>query len=257
MTSAENRQDDLWRIQISIAKAVAKLQKASLAQLHQEILEEVGHRPSLDLVDYFVGIAAISEDEVEEYFQYIGGAATKKKRKKSEKDGRLQLADNIANGYAPTVLKFRQAFKKEYDEFPSEELTEYFLKRIQSVSRDGSAVVNKQNMLNFVEGVALGPNPTVLKLRDEFSKQYGFTPCGEMTQFFLKKIQEKNCEKVKDEDYESKINFAETVATGLNLTVLQFRQAYEKVYNETPTAGIIDVFIKNLPRTGEEGYAPH
>ena len=254
MTSTENRQDDLWDIQISIAKAIAKQKNPSLAQLHHEILEEVGHIPCLDLIDYFVGIAGISDDEVEKYFQYIG-TSIKEKIKKSKKDSRLELADNIANGAAPTVLKFRQAFKKKYDELPSEELIEYFLKRIQSVSQDNAAATTDKDMLNFVEKIASGPNPTVLKLRNEFNKQFGFTPCAEVTQFFLKKIQEKSCvkaEEAEDEEYESKVNFAKTVANGLNLTVFQFRQAYEKVYNEAPPDCIIDVFIKNLPRRGDE-----
>ncbi len=255
MTSVENRQDDLWGIQVSIAKAIAKSSNPSLAQLHHEILEEVGHRPCLDLVDFFVGIVEISEDEIDEYFQCIGiGGAPKEaagKTGKTKKDSRLLLADRIAGGCGATVLKFRHAFKEDYGEHPSEELTEYFLKRLQEVPRESAEIVDKQAMLNFAAIIASGPNPTVLKFRHEFRKQYGSTPPIEITQFFLKKIHEKKCVELEDEEYESKVNFAETVANGLNLTILQFRQAYEKVYNETPSPGIIDVFIKNLPRKGE------
>ncbi len=246
MTST-HEQDELWNIQVSIAKSIANLKAPSLAQLHHDILEEIGQGPGLDIVDYFVSIADIHEDEIMQYFQCIG-ASTKGK---INKDPRMQLAEGIAHGHAPTVLKLRQAFIKEFNEVPSEKVTEYFLKQIQKGPRDGSVQVDMQSMLNFAAGAASEPNPTVLKFRHEFTKHYGFTPSCEVTQLFLKKIQEKNSLKVREEDFESKANFAETVATGLNLTIFQFRQAYEKVYNEAPSVDIIDVFLKNLPRTGD------
>ncbi len=246
MTSTR-KHDELWNIQVSIAKAIANLQNASIAQLHHDILEEIGQGPGLDVVDYFVSIADIPEDEVKQYFQRIG-ASTKEKIKK---DPRLLLADSVAGGHSPSVLKLRHAFKKEYNEPPSEKVTEYFLKKIQNVSRDDAVIVDKQSMLNFAAGVASELNPTVLKFRHEFIKHYGFTPSSEVTRFFLKKIQEKNSLNVREEDYESKVNFAETVANGLNLTIFQFRQAYEKVYDEAPSTDIIDIFLKNLPRKGD------
>ncbi|HEB68419.1 MAG TPA: hypothetical protein ENI88_02235 [Desulfobulbus sp.] len=256
MTSVDNKRDDLWGIQVSIAKAIAKLPRPSLAQLHHEILEEIGQRPGLDLVDYFVGIAEISKDEVGEYFQRIGASIKEKAKKednakKEDKDPQFVLADTIASGHAPTVLKFRQAFKEKYDEYPSAELTTYFLKRLRKGPRNDAVTIDKQGMLRFAEKVVAGPSPTVLKFRQEFSRKYGCTPPGEVTQFFLKKIQEKRSVRGDDEEYKSKVNFAETVASGLNLTVVQFRQAYAKVYDEAPSTDIIDIFIKSLPRKGE------
>lgn len=251
MTSDDNKQDDLWDVQVSIAKAAAKLPNPSLAKLHHEVLEEIGHGPGLDLVDFFVGIAKISEKEIKEYFQYIG-KSNKENTEEIKKDPCLLLADSIACGDSPTVLKFRHAFIKEHGEPPSEELTEYFLKKMQSAPRGKTVSGDKQAKFNFAEIIANRPNPTVLKLRHEFSKQYGSPPSGEITQYFLKKIQENTCITVPDEDYQSKVNFAKTVANGLISTILQFRKAFEKAYGETPSTEIIDVFIKNLPHKGEE-----
>ena len=251
MTSGDNKQGDLWDVQVSIAKAAAKLPNPSLAKLHNEVLEEIGQRPGLDLVDYFVSITKISHEEVKEYFQYIG-KLKKDASKEIKKDPCLLLADSIACDETPTVLKFRHAFIKEHGEPPSEKLTEYFLKKMQSAPRGKTVNRDKQAKFNFAEIIANRHNSTVLQLRHEFTKQFGSPPSGEITQYFLKKIQENACSKVPDEDYESKANFAKTVANGLITTILQFRKAFEKAYGETPSTEIIDVFIKNLPRKGEE-----
>lgn len=246
MTITTNKQDDLWSMQVSLANSAAMSPNPSLVKFHHEILEEIGHRPSLELVKYFVGIAKIPKKEIEEYFQSIGQTIKEENTTEIETDPHLLLANNIASGDSPTILKFRQAFIKEYGEPPSDELTSYFLNAMQNTTTSKNVNRGKQAELNFVEKIASGSCPTILKLRNEFTKQYGCTPSEEVTQFFLKKIQENTKKKVSDEDYESMIDFTKTVANGHISTILHFRKAFEKTYCMTPSTEIVDIFIKNL-----------
>jgi len=247
--SGEHKKEDLWDVQVSIARAAARLPKPSLAKLHYEVLEEIGQPPGLELVDYFVSLTDVAEEEVEEYFRFIG--KTKNGRGQDKRDPKQQLADRIAEGDGPTVLKFRQAFEQEFKEPPPEELTRYFLQRVQGAPRGAARKSGDQQALftALAEKVARSSQPTVLNFRDAFNKQFGLSPSDEITQYFLKRIQENSqAGKLPDEEFESKANFAETVANGLVSTVLQFRQSFEKAYGEEPSTEIIEVFIQNLPR---------
>jgi len=248
----KNKKNDLWDVQVSIARAAARLPEPSLAKLHYEVLEEIGKPPGLDLVDYFVGLAEIAEEEIEEYFRFVGKREGEKKQ--GNKEPGKKLADRIAGGDGPTVLKFRQAFEQELKKPPSEKLISYFLQRVQGAPR-GKAN-NGEQPIRFTllaEKIARGPQPTVVKLRDAFREQFGSPPSDEITQYFLQKIREySQLKDLPDEEFDSKVNFAETVAGGLISTILQFRQAFEKAYGEVPSAEIIEIFIRNLPRKNED-----
>ncbi|HHD64778.1 MAG TPA: hypothetical protein ENK96_10570 [Desulfobulbaceae bacterium] len=249
-----NKKDELWDVQVSIARAAARLPKPSLAKLHYEVLEEIGQPPGLDLVDYFVDLTEINEEEVEDYFRFIG-KLKEKQREEHSRDPGQKLADRIAGSDGrPTVLKFRQAFEREFNESPSEELTRYFLQKVQDTPRDKANKGDPQARFTLLaEKIAREPHPTVVRLRDAFKKQFGLPPSDEITQYFLQRIQKNSqAKKLPDEEFESKANFARTVANGLISTVLQFRKAYEKAYDEEPSTEIIEVFIQHLPRKNEE-----
>lgn len=233
----------LWEIQLSIAKAVAAQAKPSLAQLHHDIVEEIGQHPSEKLLDYFLGIAIIPKEEKEEYFKYVGIS-----KKKVKTNRPVQLANAIACSDAPTVLSFRQAHIKEYGAPPSTELIDYFLKKIPEPPRVKRDSGKKESRLAFVEKFAALPKATVLKFRESFTEQFGGLPSTELTQHFLEKSQENTGSNNKTLALapHSKSNFAKRAANRNIVTILQFRKVYEKVYNEAPANELIDIFIKNL-----------
>lgn len=254
MLSGERKENRFWDVQVSIANAAAKLPEPSLAKLQHEVLEEIGQLPGPDLIKYFIGIANIPREEVEEYLTYIGKSKEKLKKRTSKSDFEI-LADKIAGGKNPSVLKFRQAFITEYNEPPSEQLTKFFLQKVQGGQQKHPIKGDKQVQFDFAKKIAHGKHPTVLTLRKEYTKEFGTPPTDDITGFFLKTIKDAPPPEVDEQsskDFEAKVNFAKTVSNGLIPTILQFRKAYEKVYGESPSTEIIDVFIKHLPRKGEE-----
>jgi len=254
MSSGEKKENIFWDVQVSIANAAAKLPQPSLAKLHHEVLEEIGQPPGSDLINYFIDIADLPDEEVEEYLSYIGKSKEKLKRKAPKPDFEM-LADKVIGGANPTVLKFRQAFIEEYNEPPSEKLTKYFLQKVQGGRGEQPKNESKQVQLDFAKKIAYGSHPTVLTLRKEYTKQFGSPPAEDITGYFLKAMKDAPPPEVHEQDkkdFEAKVNFAKTVSNGLIPTILQFRKAYEKVYGESPPTEIVDVFIKHLPRKGEE-----
>ncbi len=248
MNSGNNNDLEFWEIQVSLARAAARLPKPSLAKFHYEVLEEIGQPPGLDLIDYFVQLTGIAEEEVEEYFRFIG--KTKDGRKKEKKsDPQKELADRCAGDNSPSVLKFRQAFVQEFNEPPAEELIGYFLQKVRGAPVEATTSNDKGAQFALAETIASGSHPTVVQLRDAFEKKFGTLPSSEVTQHFLAKMRQYGQAKnLPDEEYESKVNFAKTVAGGLVSTILQFRKAFEKAYGEYPSPEITEIFIQHLPR---------
>ncbi len=256
MSPSANNQPMFWDIQLSIAKSVAGLKKPSLAQLHHDILEEIGQSPGEKLIEYFLEITKIPEEEREEYFRYVGISRKKSNEtvtvsEKSDTRRPSQLADTIACGDAPTVLSFRQAHIKEYGDPPSTELIEYFLKKIPEPSQVKTDGGGTQSRVAFAKKFAAVSNATVLKFRESFTEQFGGPPSTELTEHFLEKLQENSAGRstAVPVDSDSRVDFAKRAANRDIVTILQFRQEYEKVYNEAPAGELIDVFIKNLPET--------
>jgi len=252
MNSGNNNDLEFWEIQVSIARAAARLPEPSLAKFHYEVLEEIGKPPGLDLIDYFVQLANIPDEEVDEYFRFIG--KTKEGRKKEENnDPQKELARRCAGGDSPSVLKFRRAFVEEFNEPPSEMLIGYFLQLVQGGATGKAKSNDEQAHLELAETIAFTTHPTVAKLRDAFQKQFGTLPSSEIVQHFLEKMRQyAQVKKLPDEEYESKVNFAKTVAGGLVSTILQFRKTFEKAYGEPPAPEIIEIFIRHLPSRGTE-----
>lgn len=228
------------------------MSQPSLAKLHHEILEEMGAPPCQELIDYFLSIVDIPENEVEEYYKFIGQPVIKSGPESGPKSGPASLPYDLIHRIAhednPSVLKFRQAYRSEFKKDPSEKIIRRFLQEAQSGGAGKSVRDDKRLYLNFAQAFADSPQPTVLKFRNSFKEQFKIPPPDEVTEYFLKIISEAPKSNADKEDYEAKINFAKTVANGLISTVLQFRQAYEKVYGEKPPTEIINVFIENLPR---------
>ena len=248
MNSGKNNDLEFWEIQVSIARAAAKLPEPSLAKFHYEVLEEIGKPPGLDLIDYFVQLTDIADEEVDEYFRFIG--KTKEGGKKEEsRDPHKELANRCAGGESPSVLKFRQAFVEEFNEPPPEELIGYFLQTVQSAGTGKVKSNDRQAQLNLAETIARTTHPTVAKFRNGFQEQFGSLPSSDIVQYFLEKIRQyAQVKKLPDEEYESKVNFAKTVAGGLVSTILQFRKTFEKAYGEPPAPEITEIFIRHLPR---------
>jgi len=252
MFSSDDKHQSHWDIQVSIAKAIAHMENPSLMKLHHNIMEEFGHRPGLDLIDYFIGITETVDGEVQEYLNYIGAAVPQQKTKETKKDPGLLMADKIALTDNPTVLRFRQAFITEFDEPPPDQLTNYFLKKIQDTPQKKKVYEDKDTQFHFAEAIANRPNSTILKFRHEFSRKYGVLPSSELTGYFLKKLKRNNSPQEKEKDYKSQVNFAKTVANRIIPTVLQFRKTFEKAYGIEPSVELVDIFIKNLPNKGKE-----
>jgi len=243
MTSSNNNPQ--WEILVSIANGVLKHPQPSLALLHHEVLEEMGKPPDQELIDYFLSKVDVSDEEIKEYFRFIGKLPQGGKDSAVSASPQALIEKIIANGH-PSVLKFRQAYQKQFNENPPDHITKVFLEKMQSNARATPANHDQQLKLRFAEAVACGAQPTVLNLRTQFTQQFGVQPSEDIITYFLKKIPAAPQKSQNSEGYEAKVNFAKTVANGLISTVLQFRQAYEKVYSEPPTTDIIEIFIKNL-----------
>ncbi|HHB75994.1 MAG TPA: hypothetical protein ENK84_05570 [Desulfobulbus sp.] len=252
MNSGNNNDLEFWEIQVSIARAAARLPKPSLAKFHYEVLEEIGKPPGLDLIDYFVQLTNIADEEVDEYFRFIGKTKEGPKKEKN-RDPQKELAKRCTGGDSPSVLKFRQAFLEEFNEPPPEELIGYFLQLVQGTATGKDKSNDKQAQLNLAESIACSTHPTVAKLRNGFQEQFGTLPSNEIVQHFLEKMRQyAQVKKLPDEEYESKVNFAKTVAGGLVSTILQFRKAFEKAYGEPPAPEITEIFIRHLPRKNKK-----
>ncbi len=268
MSSALVDQKMYWDEQLSIARAVAYQPEPSLAKLHHDILEEVGQRPGLELIEYFLGLIQIPEEEKEEYLRYAGLATdheglVEETPQKSMATPALLLADTVATGDSPTVLAFRQTYTTEYGEAPSAPLIEYFLKKVQHVQqkkndgKDKSSGGEEEKRI-FAEKTASGSHPTVLRLRQGYAARFGGVPSDELIFHFLATVRGKSGPVALDPSErvegisDSRVVFAKSAARRNVATILQFGKIYEKLYGEPPAIELIDVFIKNLPKAGDE-----
>ncbi|MFP7755943.1 hypothetical protein ACLG6S_15050 [Thermodesulfobacteriota bacterium B35] len=251
-------QDPYWDIKRSIANAIARSPKPSLLRLHNDVLEEFGYRPDLELVDYFCSIAEIPEEEVADYFCRIALPSDAGGEAGEEAAGKC-LADRIATEPEPTILKFRTEYENRFESAPPEELLRYFLEKMQANTRGKAAAAATGEETDFAMRFAATEGATVLMFRKEYQRKYGREPSEELTRFFLQKKQQAGKgagpagrtpgePSGGDTEEDSRVNFARTVANGLVTTVLQFRKIYEKVYGESPPPELIEVFLKSLPR---------
>jgi len=252
MTS-NTTQDPFWEIQVSLAKGVARLPRPSLAKLHYEVLEEMGKPPGLDLVDYFVSLVGIPEEEVREYFRFIGKDVAEKTQRRKTGDNTRQLAEQIAGQPGASVLKFRQAFMERFGRHPSEKETGFFLQAVrEGTDMSAGNTVNPEDGHALARRIAGQPGATVLRFRQAHQKEYGSAPSPELTQYFLEMMRHGNqdLEVLMGEDdgegLASQMEFAKTIAGDSATTILQFRQAFEKAYGSSPPAEVTEVFLHYL-----------
>ncbi len=256
--------DSYWDIKQSIANAIARSPKPSLFRLHNEVLEEFGYRPELELVDYFCTIAEISDKEIADYFRTIALPNGEQAGPQEKETGRA-MADRIAAGPEPTILKFRAEHESRFGCAPPEDLLRYFLQKIEEVSAREAPVQVTREEREFAAEIAAEAGATVLRFLQRYRKKYGKEPPERLTRFFLLKKQQpakpspgpasqgqepprppQDAEVEGQKD--SRVIFARTVAKGLVTTILQFRKTYEKVYKEPPSSDLIEIFLKSLPR---------
>jgi len=252
--SSENKNDPFWEIQVSLAKGVARLPRPSLAKLHYEVLEEMGKPPGLDLVDFFVKLADISEEEVREYFRFIGKDAATKLERERTRDEAQELAEQVARERGASVLWYRQAFQERFGHPPAESQIAFFLKAVQEIQSRGAGAsgIPAEDGHTLAKRVASQPDATVLRFREAHQQQFGSPPSAELTQYFLDKIKqsrEQASEFVDDDDGEglaSQLDFAKAVAGRSANTILQFRQAFTKAYGQAPSAEVTEAFLRHL-----------
>jgi AraC-like DNA-binding protein len=235
MTEPCNRHslDDLWPVQISLVKETAESPEPTLKQLYTVFLEEFGHGPGIDHIDYFISMTEISTLELKEYLEFSGIPLS------TDSTPDSGTAKSVICSNSSTVLEFLEDFKKKYGVPPSEHLTKLYLEEIKdkNTSNIESRKTEKRNQQDFARKIADTPRPTVLTFRKQFIKKFGLPPSDKITKIFLERMQDKNQE---DEVY-----FARTGANGSLSTVLEFRQAFTKTYGKTPSEELIKMFITN------------
>ena len=258
--SSDPKHDPFWEIQVSLAKGVARLPRPSLAKLHHEVLEELGKPPGLALVDFFVKLADISEEEVNEYIRYIGKDAAVKLKREQTRDESQLLAEQIAREKGASVLWYRQAFKERFGHLPSEGQIGFFLKAMQKATSRGADTSATTDNGKAEDGHALAkrvatqPDATVLRFREAHLREFGIAPSPELTQYFLDKIKasrEQGPSFFDEDDGEglaSQLEFAKAVAGRSANTILEFRQAFQKAYGSAPSPEVTEAFLHHLSK---------
>jgi hypothetical protein len=230
--SDQNDLNNLGPIQVSIVKEIAEDPEPSLGKLHAAFVEELGHGPDIDLIDYFTSITVIRKSELKKYLDCTG----LQKPKNNTTD--LGSVGSVIYDSSPTVLQFLQNFQTEYGTPPSEYLTNLYLERaVKITSCVETREKNKQNMEDFAKKIADTPRPTVLIFRKQFIKEFDFAPADEITEIFLDRMQSKN--------KEGEVYFARIGAHDSISTVLEFRNAFTKTYGKAPPEDLIKIFITN------------
>ncbi|BCL63194.1 hypothetical protein DGMP_38870 [Desulfomarina profundi] len=235
MTDPCNRHNlnDLWPVQASLVKETAEGPEPTLERLHTAFIEEFGHGPGIDLIDYFIGLTEIDRSELKKYMDFTGAPQPTG----STQD--IGPAESVVYSSSSTVLQFLRDFEKKYAVPPSEHLTELYLKEAKHPGSSSAVCkkTDKRNQQDFARKIADTPHPTVLTFRKQFIEEFGFPPPDNITKIFLERMQDKNQE---DEVY-----FARTGANGSISTVLEFRKAFAKTYGQAPPEDLIKIFITN------------
>ena len=178
-----------WDLMLATVKEVATLGDGSVTQLEQEFLEEFGHLPTSDLIDYFTSMQENRKKRIKP------GKVEQKKQNTVEKntDPEVEFANKIALESDATILLFRKSFEIAFGKKPSLELVAHFLKRLayyrckptpEKKSVDASRT-------KFVQEFVSGQTPTILNFRKEFEKKFGHPPSSKVIGFFLEMLSKK------------------------------------------------------------------
>lgn len=179
-----------WDLMLATVKEVAADDNSSVNRLEEEFLEEFGHLPTSELIDYF---ADLLKNDNEKTYQK---RQTQKKEviKEKKKDPEIEFTDKLAANDQITVLAFRKSFEAAFGKKPPIELVAHFLKRIAYLRRQSSKKSgghDNEAKVSFVKNFISGKSPTVLKFRQEFEEKFGDRPNSEMIALFLKELSQK------------------------------------------------------------------
>jgi hypothetical protein len=197
-----------WDLMLATVKEVATLGDGSLTQLEQEFLEEFGHLPTSDLIDYFTSLQGNKTKNNPPQ------VTEKKKPDTNEKDvdPEIKFTDQIALESDSTILVYRKTFEKTFGKKPSLELVAHFLKRLAhhrkssmgkpvhskpaqskpaQVKQAQVEIPTKQGRAAFIQNFVAGKTPTILNFRREFEKEFGVPPSPEIIGNFLEMLSRK------------------------------------------------------------------
>ncbi len=185
----ENPKNPHWDLMLATVKEVATLGDGSVTQLEQEFLEEFGHLPTSDLIDYFVSMQENKKKRAEP-------RAEKKENQappQNESDPETEFADKIALAGDATILIFRKSFEVTFGKKPSLELVAYFLKRLayHRNNQDREKRTSDSNRIKFIQRFVSGSHPTILDFRREYEKKFGQPPNPKIIEYFLEILSKK------------------------------------------------------------------
>ena len=198
---------------LATVKEVAILGDGSLTRLEQEFLEEFGHLPTSDLIDYFTSLQGNKTKSNPPQVTEKKAPDTNEK----DFDPEIKFTDQIALESDATILVYRKSFEKTFGKKPSIELVAHFLKRlayhrksskgkpvqgkpaqskpVQSkpaqVKQAHMEIPTKQGRAAFIQNFVAGKTPTILKFRREFEKEFGVPPSPEIIGNFLERLSKK------------------------------------------------------------------
>ena len=234
MSSASyQQQDPYWWLKTGLVEDLATQADCSLAQFQQTFLEEFGAPASAELIRLFTSLAA--------------GAAVEKQ---AEPVTEAAFVQQFASDEAATVLKFRQAFAKEYGQPPSEKIVGLFLRNL--ASREcilPSVSADEQSMREFAAAFAARRGSTVLAFRKEFAQRFQQAPTAEIIGLFLSVLATHGSGPAMppgDRNLSSTERFTQQMAAEGGATVQKFRLAYQQRYGAAPDNRLISLFIKQL-----------
>ncbi|RTZ97300.1 MAG: hypothetical protein DSY90_07880 [Deltaproteobacteria bacterium] len=179
-----------WDLMLATVKEVATLGDGSVTQLEQEFLEEFGHLPTADLIDYFT-----SMQESRKKRSNPGPVAAEKQKPAEENvDPQVAFTDKIAMESDATILLYRKSFEATFGKKPSVELVAHFLKRLayhrcQPPSQE--KVSADESRRQFIKKFISGEKPTILNFRREFENKFNQPPNPKIIGLFLEMLSKK------------------------------------------------------------------
>lgn len=165
-----NQTDPDWKIKLDIAKSVAGQNQPSLMKFYQAYGEEFGTRPPEKLIDYFKSLLKQAEP--------VDRSEVKDLKK-------TFIEDAINQSFS--VLKFRQAYLDKFNEVPSAESVELFIKGLGR--RDTSQKIGPVNpALVLINQLSKNKSMTILEFRQLYKQRLGKLPTAEHLQLFLDRL---------------------------------------------------------------------
>ena len=176
-----------WDLMLATVKEVAADDNSSVDRLQEEFLEEFGHLPTSELIDYFADLLKNDNEKTTKKKQ----VQKKELNKEKKVDPENEFTDKMDTNNQVTVLAFRKSFEAAFGKKPPIELVAHFLKRmtyLRQQSPKKSIGQDNETKASFIKNFISRKSPTVLKFRQEFEGKFGDPPNSEMVAFFLKEL---------------------------------------------------------------------